>query len=119
MRGDGMSAVSLKSDLNVYIGNEIIPGLISVNTEEIVSEDYAREILSAEAWDIVSTAVNYNITLKFFGEKPLIYGKGFTLTVERNNARTVYKNCLVKSVSDSYENGKLSTRIQIISSEKE
>lgn len=114
-----MSAVPVKINQSVYINGEIVPGIVSVKAEENKEESCAYEFLSSEAWAVISSYEKYTITLKFYGKKPLLLQDDFLLSIETDGITSVYQNCIIKSKSEYYSRGKLTTEIKIISGKKE
>ncbi len=114
-----MTAVPIKTDLNVYINGIILAGLTDVKIGETREVKEAYEFLSDEAWAVIASYKKYLITLSFIGKKPVALSGNFSVAIESGNTSTVYNNCCVKSVNESYSNGKFTAEVKITSSEKE
>lgn len=114
-----MTVNSVKSDINVYVNGVVLTGLVKAEVSDVNDYKEAYEFLSDEAYAVCSNRKGYLITLCFYGKKPMPFGEYFTLTVENNNILTVYNNCNIKSLINSYTNGRESYEIKIFSTEKE
>ncbi len=114
-----MTVYPLKTDFNVYINGEILPGLTGVKTDEIGNEKFAYEFLSDEAWAVIASIKKYIITLVFSGERPALSDSVCTLSVEKENSSTTYSECCIKSVEEHFSEGKLKTTVKIVAGEKE
>ncbi len=114
-----MSLESLKSDVYVYFESYPVTGIVSLNIQDVVKEKDAAEIFSDKPWKIIPYNKAYKITIELLGKNlPGLY-ESFTLRIERGLNTYIYKNCFIKNLSKCFDDGKLKTKAEIISFERE
>ncbi len=108
----------IKSNLNVYKDNELLAGITSLSVSETSTESYIYEILTEEPWATVSSEKKYVITLNVFGESPFTEDETFNLVIRTNSENNYYDNCKIMSSETAYTDGRLTTKLKIISAER-
>ncbi len=114
-----MSVESLKTDAMVYIGTIPAEGITSLEIEENQNVKPLREICSDKVIYILPKRKSYIIKIEMLGSTLTGLEPGFSVVVERDGESYEYKNCCYKSLRKSISNGKLRTKAEITSTEKE
>lgn len=111
--------VPIKNDLNVYINNAPVSGLVSIEIEESIKENCAYEIFSDKPWAVNTSSRKYIINLEYYAVEPAYTGEKFILVIEQAHGSETYTGCYVKSYSKSFLNGKQTVKQKIIAGDKE
>lgn len=114
-----MSIESLKSGVYVYMDNLPVTGIVSLTADETVKEKEIREFFTDKPWKVIPYGKVYRIKIELLGKDLLYLGEKFNLRIERDSQVSVYKDCYIKSLNNSFTDGKLITKAEIISFERE
>jgi hypothetical protein len=114
-----MNLESLKSDVYVYIESYPVTGIVALNTQKVAKEKEVRGILSDKPQKIITYNKAYKISIELLGKDLPNLSENFTMRIERGLNNYIYKKCFIKSLNRSFTDGKLKTKAEIISFEKE
>ena len=87
------------TQLDVYVGEEPLFGLLSLSASQKVKYHDVYEYLSAAPCERVPQGTEYELTLRFLSlfDGQLPENESFTLTVEDGDTRYIYHDCRMLS----------------------